>query len=62
MNEQETSLLEQILAEQRKQTSLLEQIALNQIALIEALADDQGIDTDVPASTYLNGAPVRGGK
>ncbi|MCL8303171.1 hypothetical protein [Pseudomonas mosselii] len=61
MSAQETSLLEQMLVEQKKQTSLLEQIALNQIALIEALADDQGIDTGEVPLTYLSGAPVRGG-
>ncbi|AIN57963.1 hypothetical protein [Pseudomonas soli] len=59
MNEQETSLLEQMLAEQKKQTSLLEQIALNQIALIEALADDQGIDTGEVPLTYMDGKPCR---
>jgi hypothetical protein len=59
MNEQETSLLEQILAEQRKQTSLLEQIALNQLALIEALADDQGVDTGEVPLTYMDGKPCR---
>ncbi|MFT0866032.1 hypothetical protein [Pseudomonas sp. CAM1A] len=59
MSEQETSLLEQMLAEQKKQTSLLEQIALSQIALIEALADDQGIDNGEASLTYLSGQPCR---
>lgn len=59
MNEQETSLLEQMLAEQKKQTSLLEQIATQNLALIEALADGDGADPDAQPSTYLDGSPCR---
>lgn len=52
-------LLEQMLAEQKKQTSLLEQIARQSLALIEALADEQGADPDELPSTYLDGSPCR---
>nr|WP_279153318.1 hypothetical protein [Pseudomonas mosselii] len=62
MSEQETSLLEQMLAEQKKQTSLLEQIATQNLALIEALADDQGVDPDAAPQAYLSGAPIHGGR
>ena len=48
----------ELLAEQKKQTSLLEQIATQNLALIEALSDDQVADAAVPM-TYLSGAPVR---
>jgi hypothetical protein len=47
-----------MLAEQKKQTSLLEQIATQNLALIEALADGEEADPDAPPSTYLSGAPV----
>ncbi|HEJ1057383.1 TPA: hypothetical protein SLP05_005019 [Pseudomonas putida] len=59
MNEHAVSLLERILAEQQKQTSLLEQIATQNLALIEALADDQGADPDDEQRTYLDGSPCR---
>ncbi|WP_430317039.1 hypothetical protein [Pseudomonas sp. p1(2021b)] len=59
MNEQAISLLQQILEQQQKQTSLLEQIATQNLALIEALADEGGVDPDAPPQTYLNGAPCR---
>lgn len=59
MNERAISLLEQMLAEQKKQTGLLEQIATQNLALIEALADDQVADTDPIPKTYLSGAPCR---
>lgn len=58
MNERAISLLEQMLAEQKKQTGLLEQIATQNLALIEALSDDQVVGAAVPM-TYLSGAPVR---
>ncbi|WP_236247809.1 hypothetical protein [Pseudomonas mosselii] len=61
MSEFVEHLLEQLLTEQKKQTSLLEQIATQNLALIEALANDQGIDTGEVPLTYLSGAPVRGG-
>lgn len=57
----EASLLEKLLVEQQKQTGLLEQIALNQIALIEALADGEDVDRDPDAEpgAYLDGTPCR---
>ena len=51
-----------LLDEQRKQTALLEQIATQNLALIEALADDRGVDPDAAPGFYLNGAPVLGGR
>lgn len=62
MNERVISLLEQVLAEQQKQTGLLEQIATQNLALIEALADDDDVYPDAVASTYLDGTPVHGGR
>lgn len=60
MNEQAISLLQQILDQQQKQTSLLEQIATQNLALIEALADDTAIDSDeLPRAHYLDGSPCR---
>ncbi|CAH0650400.1 MULTISPECIES: hypothetical protein [Pseudomonas] len=50
-----------LLAEQQKQTALLEQIATQNQALIQALADDVDSDLDAVPLTYLNGAPVGGG-
>ncbi|WP_455828261.1 hypothetical protein [Pseudomonas capeferrum] len=60
MNEQAISLLQQILDQQQKQTGLLEQIASQNMALIEALADDAAIDPDeLPRTHYLDGSPCR---
>lgn len=59
MSERVILLLEQVLEEQKKQTSLLEQIANQNLALIEALADEGGVDPDAPPQTYLSGAPCR---
>lgn len=59
MSEPATSLLERILAEQRKQTGLLQQIATNQVALIQALSEEQGVDPDEQPLTYLDGTPCR---
>ncbi|MDV9030559.1 YebO family protein [Pseudomonas sp. RAC1] len=59
MNEQAISLLQQILEQQQKQTALLETIASQNLALIEALADGDGADPDAPPSTYLDGSPCR---
>ena len=59
MNEQAISLLQQILDQQQKQTYLLEQVAAQNLALIEALADEGGVDPDAPPQTYLSGAPCR---
>ncbi|MGX1179378.1 hypothetical protein AB7M31_002446 [Pseudomonas sp. IAP-CY TE4608] len=60
MNEQAISLLQQILEQQQKQTGLLETIASQNLALIEALADDVDIDQDeLPRTHYLDGSPCR---
>lgn len=60
MSEQLSCLLVELLAEQKKQTSLLEQIAKQQILMIEVLADEQGEqDPDALATTYMDGTPVR---
>lgn len=59
MIEQAISLLQQILYQQQKQTSLLELIATQNLALIEALADEGGVDPDAPPQAYLSGAPCR---
>lgn len=59
MSEHVTSLLEQMLGEQKKQTVLLEQIATQSLALIEALADDDDPDPDAPPLTYMDGSPCR---
>lgn len=59
MNEQAISLLQQILEQQQKQTGLMETIASQNLALIEALADEGGFDPDAPPQTYLSGAPCR---
>lgn len=62
MNEQAISLLQQILEQQQKQTGLLETIASQNLALIEALADGEGTDPDGPPSSYLDGSPVLAGR
>ena len=62
MSERVIFLLEQMLAEQKKQTGLLEQIATQNLALIEALADDNGQNEDAPQRNYLSGAPIYGGR
>ncbi|PTV65603.1 hypothetical protein [Pseudomonas putida] len=60
MNEQAISLLQQILEQQQKQTGLLETIASQNLALIEALGDDTAIDQDEPPRRhYLDGSPCR---
>lgn len=61
MSEHAVSLLEKMLAEQLKQTQLLEQIATNQVALIQALGNEQDMDMGELPQTYLSGAPVLGG-
>ncbi|MBH3451285.1 hypothetical protein I5S84_29950, partial [Pseudomonas putida] len=48
-----------LLAEQQKQTALLEQIATQNLALIEALADGDDVDPDAEPGTYLDGTPCR---
>ena len=63
MSEQQNSLaglLSQVLAEQIRQTAILERVATQQTQLITALADDgDGDQPDPIAQTYLSGAPVR---
>lgn len=51
--------LQGILEEQKKQTVILEQIAKQQILLIQALADEQGDeDPDALPATYMDGSKV----
>ena len=59
MSEQLSCLLVELLTEQKKQTSLLEQIARQQILMIEVLADEQGEqDPDAMPMTYMDGSKV----
>ncbi|CAM3934348.1 hypothetical protein SAMN05216475_6300 [Pseudomonas synxantha] len=59
MSEQVSCLLVELLTEQKKQTSLLEQIASQQILMIEVLADEQGEqDPDAMPLTYMDGSKV----
>ncbi|NNA98809.1 MULTISPECIES: hypothetical protein [Pseudomonas] len=59
MSEQVSCLLVELLTEQKKQTSLLEQIASQQILMIEVLADEQGDqDPDAMPMTYIDGSKV----
>ncbi|UZE12776.1 hypothetical protein [Pseudomonas sp. B21-053] len=59
MTEQVSCLLVEILAEQKKQTTLLEQIAKHQVLMIEVLADEQGDDDpDAEPTTYMDGSKV----
>lgn len=46
-----------MLAEQQKQTQLLQQIADNQAVLIQAMAEEQEPDDEAPPSHYLDGSP-----
>ncbi len=48
-----------VLAEQQKQTALLEQLATQSLALIEALADGDDADPDAEPDTYLDGTRCR---
>lgn len=59
MSDPANALLGQMLAEQKKQTELLQQIANNQVVLIQALADEQDLDVDELPPTYLSGQPCR---
>ncbi|UDU80107.1 hypothetical protein [Pseudomonas sp. HN2-3] len=43
--------LSELLAEQRRQSLLLEQISIQNLALIKALAGEQGVSDDEPPST-----------
>jgi len=61
MSEQQSSLaglLSQVLAEQIKQTAILQRIATQQTQLITALAEE-GIEQDPESEppTYMSGAP-----
>ena len=59
MSEQVSCLLVEILGEQKKQTAVLEQIAKQQILMIEVLADEQGEqDPDAAPLTYMDGSKV----
>lgn len=59
MSEQVNCLLVELLAEQKKQTALLEKIAKQQILMIEVLADEQGEqDPDSLPLTYMDGSKV----
>ena len=61
MSEQQSSLaglLSQVLAEQIKQTAILQRIATQQIQLITALAEEGNEqDPDLEPLTYMSGAP-----
>ncbi|MCF5709590.1 hypothetical protein GIV19_20225 [Pseudomonas syringae] len=64
MTEHSNSLLSQILAEQMKQTQLLQnqtdllqRMAEQQVMLIDALADSDPEDPDAAPLTYLDGTP-----
>ncbi|ARD12838.1 hypothetical protein [Pseudomonas savastanoi] len=59
MNEHSNSLLSQILAEQVKQTQLLQRMAEQQTLLIDALSDEEPEDPDTQPRTYLDGTPCR---
>ncbi|AKF51853.1 hypothetical protein PsyrH_15400 [Pseudomonas syringae pv. syringae HS191] len=59
MNEHSNSLLSQILAEQVKQTQLLQRMAEQQMLLINALSEEEPGDPDTQPRTYLDGTPCR---
>ncbi|KPW36921.1 hypothetical protein ALP45_01784 [Pseudomonas coronafaciens pv. atropurpurea] len=59
MNEHSNSLLSQILAEQVKQTQLLQRMAEQQTLLIDALSEEESEDADTQPRTYLDGTPCR---
>ncbi|KKY51461.1 hypothetical protein AAY86_18405 [Pseudomonas amygdali pv. tabaci str. ATCC 11528] len=59
MNEHSNSLLSQILAEQLKQTQLLQRMAEQQTLLVNALSEEEPEDPDTPHRTYLDGTPCR---
>ena len=59
MSEQVNSLLAEMLAEQKKQTAILERMEKQQALLIQVLADDQAdADLDAAPMTYLDGSRV----
>ncbi|KFE51123.1 hypothetical protein [Pseudomonas syringae] len=63
MNEHSNSLLSQILAEQMKQTEILQQMAQQQSQMVqilngEELQDGEEIvEREQPQATYLDGSP-----
>lgn len=54
-----TNVLQAILDEQVKQTSILERMAEQQLMLIQALGEDEPEDPDAQPSTYMDGTPCR---
>ncbi|MDT3225003.1 MULTISPECIES: hypothetical protein [Pseudomonas syringae group] len=52
-------MLSQILAEQVKQTQLLQRMAEQQTLLIDALSEEEPEDPDTQPRTYLDGTPCR---
>ncbi|WP_122501479.1 hypothetical protein [Pseudomonas viridiflava] len=59
MNEHSNSLLSQILAEQMKQTQLIQLMTEQQTLLINALSEEESEDSDAQPLTYLDGKPCR---
>lgn len=51
--------LAELFAEQKKQTALLEQIASQNLAVIDALADEAEDDQDRQPTHYLDGTPCQ---
>lgn len=51
-------LLSQVLAEQIKQTAILERMAVQQTQLITALGEDEPEDPDAVPRTYMDGSRV----
>ncbi|KPB64261.1 Uncharacterized protein AC510_3492 [Pseudomonas amygdali pv. myricae] len=60
MNEHSNSLLSLILAEQVKQTQLLQRMAEQQMLLINALSEEEQDDPDAEPATYMDGTPILG--
>lgn len=61
MSEQQGSLIEllrQVLAEQIKQTAILERMADQQTQLFDALGEDEPEDPDAEPRTYMDGSRV----
>lgn len=61
MSEPVISLLEQMLEEQKKQTSLLQQIAAQSQSLIEVMAEEEEGCNEAQLLTYLSGSPIQRG-
>lgn len=60
MSEQPNCLQVEMLAELKKQTTLLERMETHQAILIQALAEDQAEqDPDARPLTYMDGTPCR---